>query len=257
MSAVAQLRAQAGADLLVYLRTPVALFFSALLPVIFLVIFTSIFGNEVDERTGLRVATQQVPGFVALAVVSSAFIGLVITVVGAREAGILKRVRSTPAPAGIVLAGRITVSVATSLVVVVVLLVIGRLLYDVSLPLRTVPALVVTVLVGAASFAALGLAVSRLAPNEDAASAITNLLALPLYFISGVFIPESQLPDALIRFASFLPMQPFNDALFAAFSSRSGLAFAPGDLAVVAAWGVVAAIVAARTFRWVPHGEAE
>lgn len=257
MSPAAQLREQVRADLLVYLRTPVALFFSALLPIIFLVIFTSIFGNEIDERTGLRVATQQVPAFAALTVVSSAFVGLVVSVVSAREAGVLKRARATPAPATIVLAGRVAVAASTSLVVILVLLIIGRLLYDVALPLRTVPAVLTTVLVGAVAFAALGLAFSRLAANPDAATAITNLIALPLYFVSGVFIPESQLPDGLVQFASLLPMQPLNDALFAAFASRSGMAFSPGDLAVVAAWGIAGAIVAVTTFRWVPQSDAQ
>jgi ABC-2 type transport system permease protein len=248
---------QARADWLVYLRTPVALFFSALLPVIFLLLFTSIFGNDRDDL-GIRISTYQVPAFVSLAVVSSAFVGLVISLVVAREQGILKRVRGTPAPMWVVLAGRVAVAGGGAIVTTVVLVVIGSIVFGVELQPKAIPALALAIVLGSATFCALSFAFTRLVKNEGAASALTNFVVLPLYFISGVFVPSSELPESLRTLAGVLPLQPLNDALFKCFNPRGDVA-APawGDLAVVAAWGLAGALIATRTFLWVPKRDAE
>ncbi len=72
---------------------------------------------------------------------------------------------------------------------------IGRLLYDVEIPWEHLPAVLVTLAIGAASFCCLGIALTAVIPSEEAAPAITNVAVLPLYFLSGVFIPETEIPD--------------------------------------------------------------
>ena len=110
---------------------------------------------------------------------------------------------------------------------------------------------------GAFAFCALGIAYSRAIPSEDAAPAMTNAVVLPLYFISGVFVPASQLPDGLVAFADLLPVKPFVDALIVAFDPRTtGAGIAAGDLAVVAAWGAAGLIFATRFFAWTPRHQA-
>jgi len=80
---------------------------------------------------------------------------------------------------------------------------------------------------------------------------------LPLYFISGVFVPASQLPDGLVTVADLLPVKPFVDALITVFDPRtSGAGIAVGDLAVVAGWGLAGLIFAMRSFAWTPHHQA-
>jgi len=249
---------QLTSDLKVFVRNPAALFFTAILPVIFLCLFVAIFGNERDEEFGnIRVATLQVPAFIALAVVSAAFVGLAIGLTSVREDGVLKRIRATPAPAWIVFAGRIGTSIVMATIVTVILLVIGAVAFDVTIPTSTLPGLVVALAVGAFAFCALGIAYSRAIPSEDAAPAMTNAIVLPLYFISGVFVPASQLPDGLVTVADLLPVKPFVDALITVFDPRtSGAGIAVGDLAVVAGWGLAGLIFAMRSFAWTPHHQA-
>jgi ABC-2 type transport system permease protein len=167
-AATAQLRA----ELTVFLREPSDLFFSAALPLLFLVLFTSIFGNEpVEGEPGVRAAQYMVPGFICFALITSGFTALVINLVSKRERGMLKRARATPCPPWVLffaLAGKATLVGA---VVTVVLMVVGRLGYDVALPLAHVPAPVVTVLVGAAVVSCLGVAVTVLIGTEDGAPA--------------------------------------------------------------------------------------
>jgi ABC-2 type transport system permease protein len=250
---------QLRSDLKVFVRNPAALFFTAILPVVFLTMFVAIFGNEPagGEYGDIRISTLQVPAFIALAVVSASFVSLAIGLTNVRENGVLKRVRGTPAPPGIVFAGRIGTAVLSALVVTAILCAIGALAFDVTLPTTTLPGLVVTLLLGAASFCALGIAYTRLIPSDDAAPAMTNAVVLPLYFVSGVFVPVSQLPEGLRRVADVLPVKPFVDALTAAFDPRTtGLGFAVGDLLVLAVWGVAGLLLALRFFVWTPRQEA-
>ena len=187
---------QLRSDLKVFVRNPAALFFTAILPVIFLTLFVSIFGNARagGDYGNIRVSTLQVPAFIVLAVVSASFVGIVMGLVSLREDGILKRVRGTPVPPWMVFAGRVATAFVSATIVTVVLCAIGALAFGVTLPTSTLPGLVVTLAVGAASFCSIGIAYTALVPSEDAGPAMTNAIVLPLYFISGVFVPSSELP---------------------------------------------------------------
>jgi ABC-2 type transport system permease protein len=250
---------QLRSDLKVFVRNPAALFFTAILPVVFLCLFVSIFGNERagDEFGNIRISTLQVPAFIALAVVSASFVGLAIGLVSVREAGVLKRVRGTPAPPWIVFAGRIGTAIVSATIVTVLLIAIGAIAFGVRVPTGTLPGLVAALVVGAFAFCALGIAYTRAIFSEDAAPAMTNAVVLPLYFISGVFVPVSQLPAGLRQVADVLPVKPFVDALFVAFDPRTtGAGLAGGDLAVLAAWGVLGLLLAVRFFGWTPRQQA-
>lgn len=258
MSDVRRVRAQLSADLKVFRRNPAALFFTAILPVIFLFLFVGIFGNEkLEEYGGIRSSTLQVPSFIALAVISASFVALAIGFTRTREGGVLKRVRATPVPPWIVFAGRIGTSIVTATVITALLMAIGALVFGVSLPTHTLPGLLSALVLGAATFCALGIALTRLIPSEDAAPAITNAVVLPLYFISGVFVPFRQLPSGLRSVAELLPAQPFVDALQVAFDPHTvGAGIAGHDLLKLAIWGFVGLIFAVRYFVWTPRHQA-
>ena len=243
-------------DQRIFWRSPASVFFTVLLPIIFLVIFASIFGNEtIEERGDLKVSTYYVPGIMTLAVVSATLVSLAISLVEAREAGRLKRVRGTPLPTWAFVAGRVGNAIVVSLLMVVIVTAIGRLLYDVAVPGETVPALLVTLLVGAFSFSCLGFALTSAIPSEEAAPPITNFTVLPLYFLSGVFIPETEIPDGVLEVADLFPIRHFFEAFLTAFDPATvGAGFEWGNLGVVAAWGFAGLAIAARTFRWAPRG---
>ncbi len=255
MSDLRRLVEQLRADLFVFRRNPASMFFTAILPIVFMVLFVTIFGNETDKHLHVKISTLQVPGFIALAVTSASFLGLAIGLVRAREDGVLKRVRGTSVPSWVVFAGRVGVAIVTAVGVSVILLVIGKILYGVDLKLSSVPALLLTLAVGATALSAVGIFYSALIPTFDAAPAMTNAVVLPLYFISGVFVPSTQLPGWLSDVASVFPIKPLNDALFACFNPLSTYPW--GKLAVLAAWGVAALALAVRTFSWVPRRDAE
>ena len=109
-------------------------------------------------------------------------------------------------------------------------------------------------IVGAAAFACIGFAVSSIIRSSDAAAPALNLSVLPLYFISGVFVPEAQIPSFLHKIAEIFPIYHLAAVLRQPFL-ESGKPMKLGDLAVVAAWGLACLLIAARTFRWTPSSE--
>ena len=241
-------------DQRVFWRNPASVFFTVIFPVIFLFLFAGLFGNQTIDALGVEVATYYVPGIITLAVVSATLVSLSMNLVVAREAGRLKRYRGTPLPAWAFIAGRVGNSIVVALMMVALVTALGAIFFGVGVPTTTLPALLVTLLVGSFAFCSLGFALSALIPSEDAAPAITNVTVLPLYFISGVFIPETEIPSGVLKVADLFPIRHFFEAFFAGFDpATTGAGFEWGQLAVVAAWGVAGLLVALRTFRWTPR----
>ncbi len=237
-------------------RNPASVFFTVMFPVMFLVIFDLVFGgNDTINGLGVNVSTYYVPAILTLAVVSATFQNLAMSVTIDREFGILKRGRGTPLPDWVFFAGRIGNSLVVSFVMLVLLGAIGRIAYGVEIPWDRLPAVIVTLAIGAAAFCCLGLALTGAIPSQSAAAPITNIAIFPLYFLSGVFIPESEIPDGVLHVADIFPVRHFFEAFFTAWDPGTmGAGFEWGDLAVVAAWGVAGLLIALRTFSWTPRG---
>jgi ABC-2 type transport system permease protein len=254
MSAAALVRHQFRFDQKIFWRDPASVFFTVMLPVIFLLIFATIFGNEtIEERGGVKTTTYYVPAIITLAVVSATLVSLAIQLTEARENGILKRGRGTPLPPWVFFAGRIGNSIVISVLMLALLTAIGWAVYDVDVPWDRLPAVLVTLAVGAAAFSCLGIALSAAIPSMEAAPAVTNATVLPLYFLSGVFIPDSEIPEGVLHFSDAFPIRHFFEAFFTAFDPHTqGAGFEWGNLAVVAAWGALGLALAVRYFRWAP-----
>jgi ABC-2 type transport system permease protein len=255
MSGMALALHQFRFDQKAFWRDPAAVFFTVLLPVMFLLIFATIFGDEaIDELGGIETTTYYVPAIITLGVVSATCQSLAISLTEDRENGILKRTRGTPLPSWVFISGRIGNAIVISVLSLAVLSVIGLVVYDVDIPWERLPAVLVTLAVGAAAFCCLGVALSAAIPSEQAAPPITNVALLPLYFLSGVFIPESEIPDGVLSFADLFPIRHFFEAFFTAWNPLTeGAGFEWGHLAVVAAWGLAGLLIAVRTFRWEPR----
>ena len=242
-------------DLRAFVRNRQARFFTLVLPVLFLVIFASLFhGSTVKVAGGtINNSVYYVPGIITLGIIAAAFVNLVISVTAQRESGTLKRRRATPVPASSIIAGRALTSVVVALGIAALLLALGWLIYRASVPGRTAPALAVTVIIGAVSFCCLGFALASVIRDQDAAQPITQAVMLPLYFISGVFIAVSVLPHWLVDIADVFPVRHLAAALLTAYNPyTTGAGFAWGDLLIVALWGIAGLAIALWRFSWVP-----
>lgn len=242
-------------DQKVFWRNPAAVFFTVAFPVILLLIFATVFGDQtIDVAGGIEITTYYVPAIITLAVVSATMQTLGMSLVIAREESRLKRVRATPLPPWVFIAGRVGNSIVVAALMLALVAALGKLLYGVPIPWGQAPELLVVLIVGAASFCCLGVALTAAIPSQDAAAPIVNALLLPLYFLSGVFIPDDELPSGVIDFANHFPIRPFFQAFFDAYVPGGGSTIAWDHLAVVAIWGVAGLLLAIRFFRWTPRG---
>lgn len=255
MSGLALFAHQFRYDQKVFWRNPASVFFTVAFPVVLLLIFATVFGDQtVDVRGGIDTTAYYVPAIITLAVISATMQSLAMSLVIAREDGRLKRGRGTPMPAWVFIAGRVGNSGVVALMMLVLIAAIGRIVYGVAIPWGQLPQIVFVLLIGAAAFCCLGIALTAAIPSQDAAAPIVNALLLPLYFLSGVFIPDDQLPSGVIHFADAFPIRHFFLAFFDAYESGGVGGLDWTDIIVVAAWGVAGLLLAIRYFRWSPRG---
>lgn len=250
----------------IFWRTPVSAFFTLVFPLILLAVFGTIFGNASIEALGVSMAQFYAPALAVYAAAAAAYVNLAIATALARDEGILKRVRGTPLPPWIYMAGRVSSSIWVAVLAVAIMIGAGVAFFGVEVFGRTAPAAVVTFIVGVAAFSALGLMVAAIVPNSDATPAVTNATLLPLAFVSNVFIaPFEDMPAWAAVLGDIFPLKHFAVAFGGAFNptlSGSGFQWSagPGEyailshLSIMAAWALGAAALALRTFTWEPRG---
>lgn len=246
---------QMRADRIVLTRDVQAQFFGLALPIVFLVLFVSIFGNELTDVDGhwVRQSTYYVPAIMVFAVVDGAFMTPLVGLVTQREMGILKRRRMTPEPSWVLVVGRACTLFVGTAIVVALLVGIGHVAYDVRLPVEQLGALAVYMLAGVVTFCSLAFAASRLVRSADNGIAIAGALSLPLFFISGVFIPWATVPEPLQTVASVFPVRPLSHAMVHVFDpATDGSGLVAADLALLGAWAAAGLLAARRWFSWLP-----
>ena len=200
---------------------PIGAAFTIGFSVVFLILLGASAGNSrISFYGNIKLVQYYVPGFVAYGVMAACFNILAITVVNRREMGLLKRLRLSPLPTWALLSAVVLSSMIIAAIQVVVLLAVGRLGFGVHLPDNSV-AFVVAVVVGMVSFSALGLAMSTLVPNQDAAGPVVSIVFFVLLFLSGLWFPLKP-GSGLAQFSSYFPVHHFIDAVFAPFDTQTG-----------------------------------
>ncbi|MDX3230033.1 ABC transporter permease [Streptomyces sp. ME19-01-6] len=227
-------------------RNPQSAFFTFVFPVVVIAVFGAMFGGGGTDPYfyGLSALGYYVSTIAAVSVLGSCYSQLAIVLATRRQNGILKRVRATPLPAWAYFLGLLAHCVMLSVVDVLLIVGVGRL-YGVPLPgLARWPAIVLTLVLGAACFCALGVAVASLIRNAEAAPAVVQLVLFPLVFISGTYLPIHS--GTVNQVADALPVRPFNEALLGALAQHSDSGFAWRSLGVLLIWGAAGAVVAVQ-----------
>jgi ABC-2 type transport system permease protein len=237
-----------------FLRNPFSAFFSLAFPLMFLLLFGSLNGSErIPELGNIRYIQFLAPGMLAFAVISTCYTGLATGVAINRDEGVLKRVRGTPLPPWIYIAARILSAVWFSIISAVVMLAAAVALFHFQIIGRMLPAAAVTLLLGAACFCALGLAVAAIISNGEAAPVVANFTFFPIAFVSGVFFPTEGAPAWVQAVGAIFPVKHFANALETTFNPFvAGSGFRWGHLGVLVLWMAAAVVVAVRFFRWEP-----
>jgi ABC-2 type transport system permease protein len=235
---------------MLFWRNREAAFFTFFLPVIFFLVFGSIYGN--DTISGIRGAAFLEAGMIGYGVASTAFAGLAITMVIRRESGVLKRIRATPLPPAAYLGAVLASTFVTFLVEAVLLIALGRVLFSVALPARPL-SLLAALVVGAAAFAAIGLGLTSLVRTAEGSSAVVNAFYLPMAIISGTFFSPARYPGFLKAIADVLPLTYFTKLTRDVMVRHHHIWSETGSIGVVLIWGAIGIVAAIRGFRWQPR----
>jgi ABC-2 type transport system permease protein len=204
-----------------------------------------------DRRTesGSRYIDFLIPGLLGMNLMGSGLWGVGFSVVQARTKGLLKRFLATPMRKSEYLLSYMLSRLAFLVLEVAALVGFGWWMFDVGVH-GTFVALAVVTLVGAFSFAGLGLLVASRAKTVEAVSGLMNLVMLPMWILSGTFFSYARFPDAMQPIVKALPLTGLNDALRGVMIDGTSLVGVAVPLGVVAAWGAVSFGVALKIFRW-------
>jgi ABC-2 type transport system permease protein len=252
--------AQARMAILVALRTPRTIIFTALFPLILLVLFNSIFSGGSEETAtlpgDLKLSAEAyfTAGIIAYAVALSTFTTLAVSLTTQRENGQLKRYRGTPMPPWTFIAAQIIRASAQALLMTALLLGVGAIAYGVPVPGSTFPAFVLYVLLGTATMCSLGIALSGFTPNPDAASTIAPFSVVILSFVSGVWIPVEKLSSVPEAIGKIFPLYHLALGLQTTLSpGASGTGLELDNVLVLLIWCAVGIRIASRRFKWEPQ----
>jgi len=233
----------------VFWRSREAAIFIFVFPLLLYALLASVYSNDID---GVPSADVLLAGLFGYGAANTAFAGLAIILVGRREAGVLKRLRSTPLPPATYIAAVLLSTLVVFALQAVALVVLGTFAFDASLPANWL-GFAGAIVLGVACFAGLGVGAASLIRSAEGVSAVVNVIVLPMAFLSGSFGPTQNLPGFLEVVADVLPLTYFLDIVNGVYLDGESLHADPTALAFVAAWGVVGLAIARRRFGWMPR----
>lgn len=201
------------------------------------------------RAAGSRYIDWVIPGIIGLNLMSTGMWGLGFALVTMRQKKQLKRLAATPMRRRDFLASQIGARLAFLPLEIAPVVLFAWLVFGVRVE-GSLLALSVVVLFGATVFAGLGLFCSSRARTVEGVSGLLNLVMIPMFVLSGVFFSARRFPDAIQPLIQALPLTALNDALRLVYNDGAGLAAAGGELAILAAWGTAAFVLALRWFRW-------
>ena len=234
---------------LVFWRSREAAVFVFLFPLLLFALLTAVYNGKIGGRPA---PWALLAGMLGYGAANTAFAGLAILLITRREVGILKRIRATPLPTGTYLVAVLGSIMLVFALQAAALFVLGHLLKSTPWPSHVV-SLVLTLALGAAAFAGLGVAITGFIRSLEGSSAALNVIVLPMAFLSGSFGERERYPAALRAIGDALPLKYLLDAINAVYLNGREIWDEPTAVGVLAGWGVLGIVIAMRKFRWEPR----
>ena len=240
---------QLAFDQRTFWRSREAAVFIFIFPLLLYALLGSVYSGDIEGEPAVDVLLVGLFGYGAM---NTAFGGLAIILVGRREAGVLKRVRSTPLPPATYIAALLLSWLIVFALDAVGLVALGTLAFDASAPSNWL-GFAGAIVLGVACFAGMGLGAASLIRSAEGVSAVVNVIVLPMAFLSGSFGPTDEYPAFLQAIADVLPLKYFIAIVNGVYIDGESLFADPGALGVVVAWGVAGLVLALRRFSWMPR----
>ena len=248
-----------------YYRSPDAVFFTFLFPLIMLGIFTAAFSASGDivpgpGAKGVSVGAYYLPGMLAAGILLSGVQNLAVDIATEKGDGTLKRLGGTPLSPVSYFLGKVGQVFVTGMLQAALLLLVAGTVFGIALPTTAEAWLTFAwvFVLGITASALLGVALSAVPRSGKSATAVVIPIVLVLQFISGVYLQFSQLPDWMQNIASVFPLKWMAQGMRAAFLPDDFKVLEQhgewniGLVAIVlGAWLVIGLVVSRITFRWI------
>lgn len=236
-------------NLKLYLREPITAFFTIGFPVMLVLIFGAIFGNQPRELFGGYGSMDiSMPAYAALILGSVGLLTVAINTSAYREAGILRRFRATPLSPLVYLSADVLCNLGMTLLGMLCVVLVGSLLYHVRFRGNVLSVLLGTIL-GALSMSSIGYVIASLASTARMAQVVGMVLFYPMMFLSGAGYPPELLPPSIQRLADWLPLTYVARLLRGLWFGASWSEYR-AEAVVLLAILAFCTLLAARVFRW-------
>jgi ABC-2 type transport system permease protein len=201
------------AELRLFIREPAAAFFTLVFPLMILVTFGSMFGNDpIPAEGGWGAIDLSTQGYVSMIIGTVTLLGLPIVISSYRQYKVFRRMRATPLRPITLIVAHSLVHLVSTVLGLMILLVGGKVLFDLRMP-ENISGVVIAALVGYLSFAAIGFLVGGVVGTSRTAQVIGNVVYFPQLFLAGAAMPREMFSDTLKRWTEWLPMTQMVNAI--------------------------------------------
>ena len=236
-------------EIKLFLREPMAAFFTLAFPMLLLLLFGAIFGNEPTPFFGgVGYVDTSVPAFAAMIVATTGLISLTILLASYREQGILRRLRATPLRPQAILMAQVTVMLLMTILGMVLLILVGVAVYGLRFSGNAV-SVAAGFLFSSLSFFALGFVLGGAMPTARTAQIVAMALFYTMLFLSGAAIPWEVLPKTVQNYAQVLPLTHVVGLLRGLWVGDGWMEHLK-EVAVIGGVLLGGVVISARTFRW-------
>ncbi len=232
-----------------FVREPLAFFFTAIFPVALLLLFGAIWGNKPGSAapgSPYGYVDSEVPALAGLIIATIALMSIPVATAAAREHRLLRRYRAAPLSPAVYLAADVAVYYLIALMGMIMLIIVGKVVFDMRV-MGNWPDIFAAFTLSAFSFIAGGYLIASLAPSERAAMIIGQIIFFPMMFLSGAAIPLFVLPENIRKISDWLPLTYVVRLLQ---SLWFGQGWDTKAVLILAAVLVVGTILSVRFFRW-------
>lgn len=205
--------------------------------------------QKATDTTAVSQFDYMFAGLLSFSVLSLGFFGLAQMIPGWKKTGALRRIKATPLKKGQLIAGTMLTFVAIGIAVLIVMFIVGMTVFGFNMRgdwLQLIPFLVL----GTVTVMGFGLLIGGAMKNENQAAALTNLVAFPMMFLSGMFFPSYLMPDWVQSVSNFMPLTPLVDGVRLIITENATLIDVAPQIGLLSIWLIVVYVGAVKLFRW-------
>ncbi len=235
-------------EFILYLREPSGFFFTLIFPLLLMMLFGSIWGNEPFPGQNFGYIDFAVPAFIGMVIVTTGIMGLTTSIAAYREKGILRRFKSAPISPLLVLIAELSALFIITVMGMLLLLAAGIIVFGMHF-YGSIPEVLVAFVLSTLSISALGFIPASLAPTARSGMIIANVMYFPMLFLSGAALPREMLPPFLKTFSQILPLTHVIELLQGLWLGGHLWDY-PLQITVLCGVTIAGFVIAARYFRW-------